>query len=106
VFIIQKYCKVFFIYRDEEILVHAPIGNSILEIAHKNRINIEGICGGAMACATCHVFFDEMDYKRIDKPRNEELETLDLAFNVKKTSRLGCQVIITEKLEGIKIYLL
>lgn len=98
--------KVVFIIEDnKEIVVNTSSGVSILEVAHQNGINLEGACGGSVACATCHVIVDQEFYKNLEPVTEAEEDMLDLAFGLTHYSRLGCQVIITEELDGIKIYL-
>jgi 2Fe-2S ferredoxin len=77
--------------------VEAPSGLSILEIAHRNGIDIEGACEGSMACSTCHVIVDPEWYGRLEEPSEDEEDMLDLAFGLTPTSRLGCQIVITEE---------
>jgi 2Fe-2S ferredoxin len=96
---------IFEISDTEELEVEAPIGLSILEIAHKNNIEIEGACGGSLACATCHVILDKKYYDMLDAPIEAEEDMLDLAFGLTHTSRLGCQIIITEELDGMRLKL-
>ena len=99
--------KIIFINNDtgEQKEVEASVGLSILEIAHKNAIDIEGNCGGSMSCGTCHVIIDQTYYDKLPEITEGELDVLDIVFNVSKTSRLGCQIIFSEKLEDIKIYI-
>lgn len=98
--------KVIFITgENEEKIVEAPIGLSILEIAHQNEIDLEGACEGSLACATCHVILDEEIYNSLERPSEPEEDMLDLAFGLTHTSRLGCQIIMTEELDGIRIRL-
>ena len=85
--------------------VNAPIGYSLLQIAWDNGIDIEGACEGAMACSTCHVIVDPNWYDRLDEPTEDEEDMLDLAPSLKPTSRLGCQIIITEALDGLVVHL-
>ena len=85
--------------------VDAPLGLSILEIAHRNDIDIEGACGGSLSCSTCHVIVDPDWFGKLSEPDEEEEDMLDLAFALTRTSRLGCQIIITEKLDGITVTL-
>lgn len=85
--------------------VDAPLGLSIMEIAQKNDIEeIEGACGGCMACATCHVYVHE-DWEAKAMPdgekSDEEEDMLDLAFDVRDSSRLGCQIVMSEELDGM-----
>ena len=85
--------------------VDAPLGLSVLEIAHRNHIDIEGACEGSLACSTCHVIVDPEWYGRLREASEEEEDMLDLAFNLSRTSRLGCQIIITEELDGLTVQL-
>ncbi|WP_341749265.1 ferredoxin family 2Fe-2S iron-sulfur cluster binding protein [Candidatus Tisiphia endosymbiont of Sialis lutaria] len=88
-----------------EKIVDAPIGLSILEIAHQNDIDLEGACEGSLACATCHVILDEEFYHKLKSPSEAEEDMLDLAFGLTHTSRLGCQIIVTEDIDGIRVRL-
>jgi len=85
--------------------VDAPLGLSVLEIAHRNDIDIEGACEGSLACSTCHVIVDPDWFGRLDEPSEDEEDMLDLAFGLTPTSRLGCQIIITEELDGLTVTL-
>ena len=78
--------------------VEAPIGLSVLEIAHKNNIDLEGACEGSLACSTCHVIVDKDWYNVLPKANEDEEDMLDLAFGLTPTSRLGCQIIIRDNL--------
>lgn len=87
--------------------VEATNGLSIMEIAHQNNIyEIEGACGGALSCATCHVVVEDSFYNLLDQQnaKNEdEDDMLDLVFSPSKTSRLSCQIIMEDKLDGMSI---
>jgi ferredoxin, 2Fe-2S len=85
--------------------VDAPLGLSVLEVAHRHDIDIEGACEGSLACSTCHVIVDPEWYDLLKEASEDEEDMLDLAFNLSKTSRLGCQVIITEELDGLTVLL-
>ena len=85
--------------------VDAPEGLSILEIAHRNDVDIEGACEGSLACATCHVIVDPDWYARLEEASEDEEDMLDLAFGLTCTSRLGCQIIIQEELDGLTVTL-
>ncbi len=85
--------------------VDAPSGLSILEIAHRNDIDIEGACEGSLACSTCHVIVADTWFERLGEPTEDEEDMLDLAFGLTRTSRLGCQIIITEELDGLTVRL-
>ncbi len=85
--------------------VDAPVGDSVLEIAHRNDIDIEGACEGAMACSTCHVIVDDAWFDKLDEISEDEEDMLDLAFGLTRSSRLGCQIVITEALDGLVVSL-
>jgi ferredoxin, 2Fe-2S len=85
--------------------VEAPVGLSVLEIAHKHGIDIEGACEGSLACSTCHVIVERAWYDQLADPTEDEEDMLDLAFGVTKTSRLGCQIVMTEALDGLTVKL-
>jgi ferredoxin, 2Fe-2S len=85
--------------------VDAPIGLSVLEIAHRNNIDLEGACEGSLACSTCHVVVETDWYELLKEPTEDEEDMLDLAFGLTRTSRLGCQIIITEELDGLTVAL-
>lgn len=96
--------KVIFIEKDgNKIEIEAEDGLSLLEIAHKNNISLEGACEGSLACSTCHVIVDEQHYKMLEDATEDEEDMLDLAFGLTHTSRLGCQIIISPKLEGLTV---
>jgi 2Fe-2S ferredoxin len=85
--------------------VDAPVDISVLEIAHKNKIDLEGACEGSLACSTCHVIVDQEWYERLPEVTEDEEDMLDLAFGLTHTSRLGCQIIITPELDGLIVRL-
>lgn len=86
-------------------IVDAPLGLSILEIAHMNDIDLEGACEGSLACSTCHVVVDEAWYGKLPAAEEDEEDMLDLAFGLTQTSRLGCQIIMTDELDGLSVRL-
>ena len=85
--------------------VEAPLGLSVLEIAHKHNVDIEGACEGSLACSTCHVIVDAGWFAKLETPTEDEEDMLDLAFDLQETSRLGCQLIMTPKLDGLVVKL-
>jgi 2Fe-2S ferredoxin len=85
--------------------VEAPLGLSVLEVAHKHAIDIEGACEGSLACSTCHVVVDPEWYELLKTATEDEEDMLDLAFGLTQTSRLGCQIIMTEELDGLTVRL-
>ncbi len=99
--------KVVFVSGDgkERHEVEATAGMTVLEISREHDIDIEGACEGCMACSTCHVIVDPAHYDKLPEPEEEEIDMLDLAFGLTKTSRLGCQLVITDDLDGIVLRL-
>ncbi len=98
--------KMVFIERDgSRREVEAPVGLSILEIAQRNDVDIEGACEGSLACSTCHVIVAPEWTGRLEEITEDEEDMLDLAFGLTNTSRLGCQIIITEALDGLTVSL-
>lgn len=97
--------KVVFVDNDGRKEVEADLGLSLLEVAHKNNIDLEGACEGSLACSTCHVIVEESWYKKLQKPIDAEEDMLDLAFGLTPTSRLGCQIIITKEIDGLEVRL-
>ncbi len=85
--------------------VDAPLGLSVLEVAHKHGVDIEGACEGSLACSTCHVIVDPSWYGRLARATEDEEDMLDLAFGLQATSRLGCQIVITPELDGLTVKL-
>jgi 2Fe-2S ferredoxin len=85
--------------------VEAPLGLSVMEIAHRHGVDIEGACEGCMACSTCHVVVDAADFEKLEAASEDEEDMLDLAFALTKTSRLGCQITMTEALDGLTVQL-
>ncbi|CAO3446677.1 MULTISPECIES: ferredoxin family 2Fe-2S iron-sulfur cluster binding protein [unclassified Azospirillum] len=85
--------------------VDAPLGLSVLEIAHKNSLDLEGACEGSLACSTCHVVIEPEWFDVLPDAQEDEEDMLDLAFGLTKTSRLGCQIIMTEELDGLVVRL-
>ena len=85
--------------------IEASDGLSLLEIAHRNGIDIEGACEGCMACSTCHVIVDAAWFDRLPAPSEEEADMLDLAWGLGRTSRLGCQITLTGEFDGLVVSL-
>ena len=98
--------KVTFIERDgTKRELEVPVGLSLLEIAHKHGIDIEGACEGSLACSTCHVVVESEWFDLLPEATEDEEDMLDLAFGLTKTSRLGCQIIMSEELDGLTVRL-
>jgi 2Fe-2S ferredoxin len=85
--------------------IDAPAGKTVLEIAWDNDVDIEGACEGSMACSTCHVIVARDWIDKLDEPSEDEDDMLDLAWGVCPASRLGCQITITDALDGIELLL-
>jgi 2Fe-2S ferredoxin len=83
--------------------VEAPLGLSVLEIAHQHGFDLEGACEGSLACSTCHVIVDPGWIDALKEPTEDEEDMLDLAFGLTKTSRLGCQIVMTEEIDGLVV---
>ena len=85
--------------------VDAANGLSVLEVAHKNGIDLEGACEGSLACSTCHVVVDPEWFDKLGEASEEEEDMLDLAFGLTHTSRLGCQIKMSDELDGLRVSL-
>ena len=101
--------QITFLLKDgSEKIVDAPLGLSLMEVAVKEGIEaIEGTCGGGLACATCHLYVHP-DFKDTTMPEDGEIsedeeDMLDLAFDVRDSSRLCCQIIVTDELDGMVV---
>jgi ferredoxin len=94
-----------FIDNNKKLVAPAKEGQTILDIAHKNNIDLEGACEGSLACSTCHVILDTDFYNTLEPASEEEEDMLDLAFGLTTTSRLGCQIIFNKNMNGMKIKL-
>ena len=79
-------------------------GLSVMEGAIQNNIpGIDADCGGSMACATCHVYVKEEWLKKLPKEDEGEADMIDMSFEPKKNSRLSCQILITDELDGLTV---
>jgi 2Fe-2S ferredoxin len=85
--------------------VEAPEGLSVLEIAHRNKLELEGACEGSLACSTCHIVVAPEWFDKLAAASEDEEDMLDLAFGLTSTSRLGCQVIMNKALDGLVVTL-
>lgn len=84
--------------------VEATNGESVMETAIKNSIpGIDADCGGACACATCHVYVDDAFMDKVGQPEDMEQSMLDFAENVKPNSRLSCQISVRDELDGLRV---
>ncbi len=79
-------------------------GLSVMEGAIQNDIpGIDADCGGSMACATCHVYVNDEWFSKISKAEDAENDMIDMAFEPKKNSRLSCQIIVSDELDGLEV---
>ena len=79
-------------------------GLSVMEGAIQNDISgIDADCGGSMACATCHVYVEEKWLDKLPKAEDAEVDMIDMAYEPKKNSRLSCQLIVSDELEGLTV---
>jgi 2Fe-2S ferredoxin len=84
--------------------VEAEIGATVMETAIRNDVpGILASCGGACACATCHVYIDDDWWERLSERTDEEEDMLDTAHDVRPTSRLSCQITVAEELDGLRV---
>lgn len=95
--------KITFIQPDgEEQVVEAATGTTVMEAAKLNNVpGIEAECGGACACATCHVYVDENWREKTGSAAQMEEDMLDFAFDVRDESRLSCQIKVTDEFDGL-----
>ena len=85
-------------------IVDADIGSTVMETAIRNSIpGIDAECGGACACATCHVYVADEWKERVGEPESMEEDMLDFAFDVRPTSRLSCQIRVRAELDGLVV---
>ena len=84
--------------------VEVENGLTIMEGAIQNNIpGIDADCGGAMACATCHVYVEENWFNKLTKAEDAEVDMIDMAHEPKKNSRLSCQLIVSDELDGLTV---
>lgn len=98
--------KLTFIERDgARKTVEVPRGTSVMAAARAHDIDIEGACEGAMACSTCHVIVEPEWFARLVPASADEQDMLELAIGLSRTSRLGCQIAMTDALDGLVVRL-
>ena len=91
-------------YQGNSKTIEVEKGLSVMEGAIQNDIpGIDADCGGAMACSTCHVYVEEIWFNKIPKAEDAEVDMIDMAYEPKKNSRLSCQIIISDELDGLEI---
>lgn len=98
--------KVTFINADGDVQnVEAEAGQGLLEVAQAAGQPLEGTCEGQMACSTCHVIIDKEWFDKLPRAVEDEEDMLDLASGARRTSRLSCQIILAEELDGIVVHI-
>jgi ferredoxin len=95
--------KVRFLGDRGEIEVEAHAGERLLDVAQRADQPLEGACGGDMACATCHVVIAAGDFPRLQPASADEEDLLDLVPGATRTSRLACQIVLSEGLDGVAV---
>lgn len=80
-------------------------GDVLLDVAQAHLMPLEGTCEGQMACSTCHVIVAREDFDRLPRASEEEEDMLDLAAGARRTSRLSCQIVLTEELDGLTVHI-
>ena len=89
-------------HTNKEHVVEVPNNMSVMEGAIQNNIpGIDADCGGSMACATCHVYVDEKWFNKLEKKDEGEEDMLDMAYQPNKFSRLSCQLLVSDELDGL-----
>ena len=84
--------------------IDIPNGLTVMEGAIQNKIpGIDADCGGSMACATCHVYVKEEWLNKLPKAEDAEVDMIDMAFEPKKNSRLSCQIIVSDEVDGLEV---
>ncbi|WHO40872.1 2Fe-2S iron-sulfur cluster-binding protein [Sphingobium sp. AP49] len=83
--------------------VDAPAGAVLLEVAQAAGQPLEGTCEGQMACSTCHVIVDAADFAKLPRASEDEEDMLDLAAAATRTSRLSCQIVLTQDMETLTV---
>lgn len=96
--------QVSFINADgKRVFAQGQVGSSLLELAQGAGLPLEGTCEGQMACSTCHVVVDPEWFDLLPAASHDEEDMLDLAADVTRTSRLSCQIVLSEALEGLEV---
>jgi ferredoxin len=83
--------------------VEAAPGQRLLDVAWAAKEPLEGVCEGVMACSTCHVIVESEDFDRLPPASEEEEDLLDLAAHATRTSRLACQIVLTEDMKTLSV---
>lgn len=91
----------------DKIKTSGKVGDSLLDVVVNNNVDLDGFgaCEGTLTCSTCHLIFKTSDFEKLpDKPGDEELDMLDLAYELTDTSRLGCQITLSKDMEGLEVH--
>ncbi len=99
--------KIRFISADGSKTIHADVmpGERLLEVAQRHDMPLEGTCEGAMACSTCHVIIAANWFGKLEPASADEEDMLDFASGVARTSRLACQIVLTDALDGLEVHM-
>lgn len=89
--------------KGERVAAEGRAGDRLLEVAQAAGMPLEGTCEGQMACSTCHVVVAKEWFARLPRASEDEEDMLDLAAGVRPTSRLSCQIVLGEELDGIEV---
>ncbi len=89
--------------QDQRITAEAAPGTRLLEVGQNAGLPLEGTCEGQMACSTCHVVVAAEWFAQLPPASDDEEDMLDLAAGVTRTSRLSCQIVLTEALDGLEV---
>ena len=91
-------------YQGNSKIIEVENGLSVMEGAIQNNVpGIDADCGGSMACATCHVYVEEKWLDKLSKAEDGEVDMIDMAFEPKKNSRLSCQLLVTDEMDGLTV---
>ena len=103
----DKMIKVRFVSADgrEVVEVEAPAGTRLLDLAQTHGQPLEGTCEGAMACSTCHVVVDPEDFAKLPRATEPEEDMLDFAAGVRRTSRLACQIYLSDAFDTLTVHM-
>ncbi len=85
--------------------VEAKVGENLMTVGREHGLDIEGACEGVAACSTCHLIVADDWFARLAPPDEDEQDMLDLAMGLSRTSRLGCQIEVTEAMDGLVVHL-
>ena len=96
--------KIIFVKPDRsEHTIVVENGTTLMEAGRDANLGIEGTCGGCLSCATCHVIINPAWFAKTGVPNEDEADMLDLAFGLSETSRLACQIEMSDDLDGLKV---